>query len=66
MTNLYQQIATYFQLTQSLYSVYNSMDDILLSIYFLFEDTGVFVSYPFKYYYTDGILPSIRNYEKWM
>ena len=63
MTNLYQQIATYSQLTQSLYSVYNSMDDILLSIYFLFEDTGVFVSYPFKYYYKDGILPSFINYE---
>ena len=63
MSNLYQQIAIYSQLTQSLYSVYNSMDDILLSIYFLFEDTGVFISYPFKYWYKDGILPDFLNYK---
>ena len=41
--NLYQQLAVFSQLTQSLYSVWSSMNDILLNIYILFEDTDLFV-----------------------
>ena len=48
--NLYQQLAVYSQLTQSLYSVWSSMNDILLNIYILFEDTNLFVGYPYKYF----------------
>ena len=49
-SNLYQQISIFTQLTQSLYSVYYSMNDILLNIYFLFEDTNLFISYPYTYF----------------
>ena len=44
--NLYQQLSVYSQLTQSLYSVWSSMNDILLNIYFLFDDTNLYIGYP--------------------
>ena len=50
LTNLYQQVAIFSQMSQSLYSVYFSMNDILMNIYFLSEETNVFIGYPFKYF----------------
>ena len=49
-SDLYQQISTFSQLTQSLYSVLFSMNDILLNIYMLFEGTNLIIGYPFKYF----------------
>ena len=60
--NLYQQLAVYSQLTQSLYSVWSSMNDILLNIYILFEDTNLFVGYPYKYFLDIQSLPRFINY----
>ena len=60
--NLYQQISVYSQLTQSLYSVWSSMNDILLNIYFLFDDTNLFIGYPYKYYNDIKSLPRFLNY----
>ena len=60
--NLYQQISVYSQLTQSLYSVWSSMNDILLNIYFLFEDTNLYIGYPYKYYNDIKSLPRFLNY----
>jgi hypothetical protein len=60
--NLYQQIAVYSQLSQSLYSVWSSMNDILLNIYFLFEDTNLFLGYPYKYFLDIQSLPMFINY----
>jgi len=60
--NLYQQLAVYSQLTQSLYSVWSSMNDILLNIYILFEDTNLFVGYPYKYFLDIKSLPRFINY----
>ena len=60
--NLYQQLSVYSQLTQSLYSVWSSMNDILLNIYFLFEDTNLFAGYPYKYFLEIEILPKLINY----
>ena len=50
ISDLYQQIAIFSQLTQSLYSFYSSMNDMLLDIYFLFEDTNLFIAYPYNYF----------------
>ena len=49
-SDLYQQISVFSQLTQSLYSVLFSMNDILLNIYFLFDQTNLFIAYPFNYF----------------
>ena len=49
-SDLYQQLSIYSQLTQSLYSVFYSMNDILLDIYFLFEETNLFVAFPYTYF----------------
>ena len=61
--NLYQQLSVYSQLTQSLYSVWSSMNDILLNIYILFEDTNLFVGYPYKYFHEIKSLPKFIDYD---
>ena len=58
LSDLYQQISVFSQLTQSLYSVYNSMNETLLSMYFLFEDTNLFIAYPYTYFYDYETNPS--------
>ena len=63
LSNLYQQAATFSQMTQSLYSVYFSMDDILLSMYFFSEDTGVFIGYPYKYFYNAGVANDFYDFK---
>ena len=55
LTNLYQQVATFSKMTQSLYSVILTLNDILLNLYFYFEDTEVFIGYPFKYFYDSNV-----------
>ena len=62
-SNLYQQISIFSQLTQSLYSVYYSMNDILLNIYFLFEDTNLFISYPYTYFKDSNDLSAFETVE---
>ncbi len=62
LSNLYQQVAIFSQMTQSLYSVYFSMDDILKSIYFLSEDTSVFIGYPYIYYYNSKTINDFYNF----
>ena len=63
LTNLYQQVATFSKLTQSLYSVYYSMNDILLDIYFLSEDTNLLIPYPYKYFLNNNIINEIYNFQ---
>ena len=50
LSDLYQQAATFSQMTQSLYSVYYSLNDILLNIYFLSESTDIIIGFPYKYF----------------
>ena len=61
-SDLYQQIATFSKLTQSLYSVHKSMEEFLLNIYFLSEDTNVFIGYPFKYFYYSKNIKEFYDY----
>ena len=63
LSDLYQQISIFSQLTQSLYSVYNSMNETLLSMYFLFEDTNLFIAYPYTYFARVKLLKSFYDYE---
>ena len=60
---LFQQISIFSQLTQSLYSVYYSMNDILLNIYFLFEDTDLFIAYPYLYFEKQKQIPQIIEFK---
>ena len=62
-SDLYQQIAVFSQLTQSLYSIHMSMEDILLNIYFLSEGTNVFIGYPFKYFYGSNTINDFYDYK---
>ena len=63
LTNLYQQVAIFSQMTQSLYSVYFSMNDILMNIYFLSEETNVFIGYPYKYFYNSKTLNNFYKFD---
>ena len=63
LTNLYQQVATVSKLTHSLYSTFSSLNDVLLNIYYYFEDTELFIAYPFKYYYDSNIIQDFFNFE---
>lgn len=44
-SSLFQQISIFSQLTQSLYSIYYSMNDILMDIFFIFDETNLFIGY---------------------
>ena len=50
-------------MTQSLYSVCSSMNDILLNIYFLFDDTNLFIGYPYKYFYDINTIKDFKYYK---
>ena len=63
LTNLYQQVATVSKLTHSLYSTFSSLNDVLLNIYYYFEDTELFIAYPFKYYYDSNIIQDFYHFE---
>ena len=63
LTNLYQQVSIFSKLSQSLYSVYFSMNEILINIYFLSEDTNLFMAYPYKYFLETKTINQIYNFE---
>jgi hypothetical protein len=60
---LYQQVAIFSQLTQSLYSVYFSLKDVLMSMYFLFEETNLFIAYPYVYFKDAGLMNEFQEYK---
>ena len=60
---LYQQVAIFSQLTQSLYSVYSSLKDVLMSMYFLFEETNLFIAYPYVYFRDAGLMNEFKEYK---
>ena len=62
LSDLYQQAATFSQIIQSLYSVIFSMNDILYNIYFLSESTGVFIGYPYIYFYNSKLANYFYNF----
>ena len=62
-SDLYQQISIFSQLTQSLYSVYYSMNDILLNIYFLFEETNLFIAFPYTYFKSINALDQYAKFD---
>ena len=59
---LFRQVYIVSQLTQSLYSVYFSMKDVLMNIYFLFEETNLFIAYPYIYFEKAGLIESFGNF----
>ena len=62
-SSLYQQISIFSQLTKTLYSVYFSMNDILMDIYFLFEETNLMIAYPYIYFKNSGFMNEFKNYK---
>ena len=60
-TSLYQQVSIFSQLTQSLYSVYFSMNDILMNIYFLFDETDLYIAYPYIYFKNSEFMNVFKN-----
>ena len=60
---IYKQISIFSQLTQSLYSVYSSMNDVLMNIYFLFEETNLFIIFPYLYF-KNGLIKEFQEYNK--
>ena len=63
-SNVYKQIVVYSQLTQSLYSVLSSLNDILMDIYFLFEETNLFIGYPYYYFKKVDFMKVFSEYKK--
>ena len=61
-SNLYQQISIFSQITQTLYSIYHSMNNTLLSMYFLFEDTNLFIGFPYFYFKNTNKLSEFLNF----
>ena len=62
-SDLYQQLSIISQLTQSLYSVLNSMNDVLLNIYFLFEESNLFLAYPYNYFKKKNTVNQFLKFE---
>ena len=62
-SDLYQQISVVSQLTQSLYSVYKSLNNSLLNIYFLFEETNLFIEYPYTYLITVNTMEDFYEFK---
>ena len=62
-SSLFQQISIFSQLTQSLYSVYYSMNDILMDIFIIFDETNLFVGYPYIYFNSHGFIDIFREYK---
>ena len=60
-SNLYQQVSIFSQLTQSLYSVYFSMKDVLMNIYFSFDETNMFIAYPYIYFKKYGFMTEFKE-----
>ena len=63
-TALYNQIFIFSLMSQSLYIAISSMKDILNKIYFIFEDTNLFIAYPYKYYHDLNKTDTFPNYGK--
>ena len=51
--NLYKQLLGYSYITQSIYSFWTSLSDLIFSIHFFFESTNLYITFP---YYEDRIL----------
>ena len=59
---LYDQIFLVSLCTQSMYIGLNSLKGIITKFYFIFEDTNVYIAYPYEVYYKKGSIPSFTNY----
>ena len=61
---LYNQIYLFSLLSQSMYISMESLHGLITKFYFIFEDTNVFLAYPYKEYYKEGSLKALSNYTK--
>ena len=57
-----KQIYAFSLMTQSFLSIMNPNNDILKNVYFIFDDTDLFLAYPFTYYYTWKFLDTYNNF----
>ena len=60
--DLYNQIYLVSLLTQSMYAGFKSLNGLITKFYFLFEDTNVFIAYPYTAYWDRGGIESFTNY----
>ena len=60
--DLYNQIFLFSLLTHSMYASLSSLHGLITKIYFLFEDTNVFITYPYKVFWEDGKIDTFYNY----
>ena len=59
---LYNQIYLFSLLSQSMYISFQSLHGLISKFYFIFEDTNVFLAYPYKEYLEKGSLKRLSNY----
>ena len=60
--NAFQQISLFSNLIQLLYSALSSMKNILISVYFMFEDTNLFAIYPYSHCKRIQLVQNFKNY----
>ena len=60
-SSLYQQVSIFSQLTLSLYSVYFSMKDVLMNIYFSFDETNLLIAYPYIFFKKHGLMAEFKE-----
>ena len=60
--DLYNQIYLVSLTTQSMYAGQKSLKGLITKFYFIFEDTNVFIAYPYRAYWDKGRIESFRNY----
>ena len=60
--DLYNQIYLFSLLTQSMYAEIHSLNGLITKFYFIFEDTNVFIAYPYRAYWDKGRISSFYNY----
>ena len=60
--DLYNQIYLVSLTTQSMYTGLKTLKGLITKFYFIFEDTNVFIAYPYRAYWDKGRIESFRNY----
>ena len=61
-SDIKKQLYAFSLMTQSLISVMNSNNDILKNVYFMFDDSDLYLAYPFIYYYSWDFLDNYNNF----
>ena len=60
--DLFNQLFLFSLMTQSLYAGHNSLKGLVLSFYFIFEDTNLFITYPYKYYWENDNITTFLHF----